>query len=202
MTTNQAAPKTLSGYKLGYVRVSKADQNSELQIDALVRSGVDPKNIFIDHGVSGSKAQRPELDRMLGALREGDEIVVYKLDRLARNTKHLLELVERLDAKGVGFRSITEGISTTGAMGKAMLTIMSAFGELERSQLIERTTAGLSAARDRGRLGGRPATITPDKAQMIMSMVAGKASVTAIAKTLGVSRNTIYRHINAATAGS
>jgi DNA invertase Pin-like site-specific DNA recombinase len=118
---------------IGYARVSTLDQNADLQHTALKTAGC--KRIFTDHGVSGTRASRPELDRMLDHLREGDEVVVWKLDRLGRNTRNLLALIDDLEGRGVHFRSLTEGISTTGAMGRAMLTVMSAFAQLERDQL-------------------------------------------------------------------
>lgn len=138
---------------IGYARVSTADQNSELQHAALKAAGCHP--IFTDHGVSGSRASRPELDKMLEHLREGDEVVVWKLDRLGRNTRNLLALIDDLERRGVHFRSVTEGISTTGPMGRAMLTVMSAFAQLERDQLVERTRAGMAAAAAHGRKAGR-----------------------------------------------
>jgi DNA invertase Pin-like site-specific DNA recombinase len=108
---------------IGYARVSTLDQNADLQHAALKAAGC--KRIFTDHGVSGTRAGRPELDKLLEHLRDGDEVVVWKLDRLGRNTRNLLALIDDLEGRGVHFRSVTEGISTTGAMGKAMLTVHS-----------------------------------------------------------------------------
>ncbi|MDR6794789.1 DNA invertase Pin-like site-specific DNA recombinase [Pseudarthrobacter oxydans] len=118
---------------VGYARVSTPDQGADLQDTALKAAGCGL--IFTDHGVSGSSASRPELDNMLDHLRDGDEVVVWKLDRVGRNTRNLLVLIDDLKHRGVQFRSVTEGISTTGPMGKAMLTVMSAFAQLERDQL-------------------------------------------------------------------
>ena len=112
--------------------------------------------VFTDQGVSGSTACRPDLDACLDHLREGDVLTVWKLDRLGRNTQHVLAVVDELTSRGIGFRSITEGLHTDGPMGKAMLTIMAAFAQLERDTMIERTRAGLAAAAANGRKGGRP----------------------------------------------
>src|SRR5258705_954244 len=139
---------------IGYARVSTTDQNPQLQLDALKESGA--TRIFTDHGASGSTARRAELDACLDHLREGDVLTVWKLDRLGRNTQHVLTVVDDLTSRGVGFRSLTEGLHTEGAMGKAMLTIMAAFAQLERDTMIERTRAGLAAAAADGRKGGRP----------------------------------------------
>src|SRR5258707_6804198 len=111
--------------------------------------------VFTDHGVSGAMACRPEFDACLDHLREGDVLTVWKLDRLGRNTQHVLAVVDQLTSRGIGFRSLTEGLHTDGPMGKAMLTIMAAFAQLERDTMIERTRAGLAAAAANGRKGGR-----------------------------------------------
>ncbi len=136
---------------IGYARVSTLDQNAALQHAALTAAGCD--RIFTDHGVSGTRASRPELDKLLDHLRDGDEVVVWKLDRLGRNTRNLLALIDDLERRGVHFRSVTEGISTTGPTGRAMLTVISAFAQLERDQLVERTRVGMAA--EHGRKAGR-----------------------------------------------
>jgi DNA invertase Pin-like site-specific DNA recombinase len=138
---------------VGYARVSTPEQNGDLQHAALTAAGCD--RIFTDQGVSGTRASRPELDKLLDHLRKGDEVVVWKLDRLGRNTRNLLALIDDLERRGVHFCSVTEGISTTGPMGKAMLTVMSAFAQLERDRLAERTRAGMAAAAELGRKAGR-----------------------------------------------
>jgi DNA invertase Pin-like site-specific DNA recombinase len=125
---------------IGYARVSTTDQNPQLQLDALEEAGA--IRIFTDHGVSGSTALRPELDACLDHLREGDVLTVWKLDRLGRNTQHVLAVIDQLTSRAIGFRSITEGLHTDGPMGRAMLTIMAAFAQLERDTMIERTRAG------------------------------------------------------------
>jgi len=119
---------------IGYARVSTVDQNPQLQLDALRDAGA--IRTYTDHGVSGSTARRPELDACLDHLRQGDILTVWKLDRLGRNTQHVLAVVDELTSRGIGFRSITEGVHTDGPMGKAMLTIMAAFAQLERDTMI------------------------------------------------------------------
>jgi Resolvase, N terminal domain len=129
---------------IGYARVSTTDQNPQLQLDALHEARA--TRVFTGHRVSGATACRPELDACLDHLREGDVLTVWKLDRLGRNTQHVLAVVDQLTSRGIGFRSLTEGLHTEGPMGKAMLTIMAAFAQLERDAMIERTRAGLIAA--------------------------------------------------------
>lgn len=179
--------------KIGYARVSTVDQETALQTVALEDAGCD--RIFTDHGVSGAVAERPQLTAMLDHLRPGDEVVVWKLDRLGRNTRNLLELVEDMSSRGVAFRSVTEGITTGGAMGKAMLTIMGAFAELERAQLIERTKAGLAIAKEHGRRGGRPRVVDTPGIRRARQLHSQGLSASDIGKILGVSRATIYRYL-------
>ncbi|BBY47639.1 DNA invertase [Mycolicibacterium arabiense] len=178
---------------IGYARVSTADQNMALQLDALRHAGVE--KIFRDQGVSGSLAERPGLDRCLEHLREGDVLVVWKLDRLGRSTRHVLSVIDELTSRGVGFRSITDGLQTEGAMGKAMLTIMAAFAELERDTMIERTRAGLAAAAADGRKGGRPQKEDHSAVTKARSMREKGINASDIAKMLGVSRATVYRYL-------
>ena len=178
---------------IGYARVSTTDQNAELQIDALKAAGCD--RVFMDKA-SGSLASRPQLDRMLDHLRPGDVVVVWRLDRLGRSLKNLIALVENLAERGVGFRSLTESIDTTTANGKLFFSIMGALAEFERELIRERTMAGLEAARARGRVGGRPSKMTPEKIKVAREMYDSKEhTVEAIAKTIGVSRKTVYRHL-------
>jgi len=177
---------------IGYARVSTREQNADLQETALSAAGV--SRVFLDPGVSGSKTQRPELDRALDQIREGDVLVVWKLDRLGRNTRHVLEVIEQLHQRGAGFRSLTEGLDTTGAMGKAMLTIMAAFAELERSTMLERTRAGLDAAKARGRVGGRPRALDEKKLASLKRLSSsGDYTRAEVAAMLHVSEATIYR---------
>lgn len=179
---------------LGYARVSTLEQNADLQVSALGEAGC--LKVYTDHGVSGTQAKRPELDNLLDNARDGDELVVWKLDRLGRNTRNLLELVDGLESRGIHFRSLTEGIATTGPMGKAMLTIMSAFAQLERDQLAERTRAGLAAAAARGRKGGRPGvTSESEKVKQAGQYRTAGLTPPEIGKLLGVSRATVYRYL-------
>lgn len=178
---------------IGYARVSTADQNMALQLDALREAGVD--RVFRDRGVSGAASARPGLDKCLDHLREGDFLVVWKLDRLGRNTQHVLTVVDDLMSRGIGFRSITEGLHTEGAMGKAMLTIMAAFAQLERDTMIERIRAGLAAAAANGRKGGRPRKVDDAAAVKARDMREKGINATDIAKMLGVSRATAYRYL-------
>ena len=170
---------------IGYARVSTDDQKAALQQDALKAAGC--LKVFTDKA-SGSLARRPQLDRMLDQLRPGDVVIVWRLDRLGRSLKNLIALVEDLADRGVGFRSLSESIDTTTANGKLFFSIMGALAEFERDLIRERTMAGLAAARARGRVGGRPPTMTPEKIKVARQMYDAKEhTVEAIAKTLGVS---------------
>lgn len=182
----------------GYARVSTVDQNPDLQHAALHAAGC--QRIFTDHGVSGTRASRPDLDKMLEHLRDGDEVVVWKLDRLGRNTRNLLALIDDLEHRGVHFRSITEGISTTGPMGRAMLTVMSAFAQLERDQLAERTRAGMAAAAEHGRKAGRrEVTAAHAKVKRARDLKAQGLTPADIGKIIGASRATVYRYLSLAS---
>lgn len=186
---------------IGYARVSTVDQNADLQHAALRAAGCD--RIFTDYGVSGTRASRPELDKLLDHLRTGDEVVVWKLDRLGRNTRNLLALIDELEQRGVHFRSVTEGISTTGPMGKAMLTIMSAFAQLERDQLAERTRAGMAAAAEHGRKAGRrEITATDSNVKRALDLKAQGLAPADIGKIIGVSRATVYRYLGIGANGN
>jgi DNA invertase Pin-like site-specific DNA recombinase len=182
---------------IGYARISTEDQNAQLQIDALKAAGC--VKVFTDTA-SGSLASRPELDHMIDQLRPGDVVVVWRLDRLGRSLKNLITLVDDLAERGVGFRSLSESIDTTTANGKLFFFVMGALAEFERDLVRERTMAGLTAARARGRIGGRPPSMTPEKVMVARQMYSSREhTVEAIANTLGVSRKTIYRHLAAAS---
>lgn len=179
---------------IGYARVSTAEQNLDLQVNALKEAGA--QRIFSDHGVSGSTTERPKLTACLDHLRPGDVLTVWKLDRLGRNTRHVLEVIETLRERQVGFRSLTEGLDTTGPMGTAMLTIMAAFAQLERDTMIERTRAGLAAAALNNRHGGRPRKVNDKTAAKVRTLKATGLTAPDIARTVGVSRATVYRYLN------
>lgn len=178
---------------LGYARVSTTEQDASLQQDALKAAGC--LKLFTDKA-SGSLDRRPQLDRLLDQLRPGDTVVVWRLDRLGRSLKHLIELIEDLAAREVGFRSLTEGMDTTTSGGKLVFSIFGALAEFERSLIRERTMAGLAAARSRGRVGGRPSVMTPEKIKVARDLYEARdLTVEEIAKTIGVSRKTVYRHL-------
>jgi DNA invertase Pin-like site-specific DNA recombinase len=185
---------------IGYARVSTTDQDPQLQLDALNDAGA--VRIFTDLGVSGSTANRPQLDVCMDHLREGDVLTVWKLDRLGRNTQHVLAVVDELKSRGVEFRSLTEGVHTDGPMGAAMLTIMAAFAQLERDTLIERTRAGLAAAAANGRKGGRPRKVDRAAATKAHTLRDKGIAANDIAKMLGVSRATIYRYLSEVSVAS
>ena len=181
---------------IGYARVSTVDQTANLQVDALRASGAE--RVFVDEGVSGSLASRPELDRCLDTLREGDTLVVWRLDRLARSLRNLLDLVELLSSKGIHLRSLTEAIDTSSASGRLVLSVFGALAEFERELIKERTSAGLDAARARGARLGRPTSVSPEQVAQARTLVAAGHRVGDVAKSLGVGRSTLYRALSAA----
>jgi DNA invertase Pin-like site-specific DNA recombinase len=187
--------------EVGYVRVSTADQSLDLQLQAMEKEGI--AKVFKDHGVSGTLASRPALDEALAYVREGDVFTVWKLDRLGRSTKNVLEVIDRLNEAGVGFRSLTEGLDTTGPMGKAMLTVLAAFNQLERDVIVERTKAGLDAARAKGRVGGRPRVMDAKKINTARALYeSGNHTVAEIASMMGVGTATVYRYLAAGRTAS
>lgn len=180
----------------GYARVSTNRQDAALQRDALEKAGCD--DIFIDEGVSGAKAHRPELDRMVGMLREGDTVVVWKLDRLGRSLQNLVELVNRFDGMGVQFRSLTEAIDTTTPGGVLVFNIFASLAQFERDLIRERTSAGLQAARARGRHGGRPTKLNERQVREVRRLYDSRTvTVGQLAAMMGVGRSTTYRVLNA-----
>jgi len=186
---------------IGYMRVSKADgsQSTDLQLDALIASGVDPAYIYED-SVSGKHEDRPGLTSCLKALREGDALVVWKLDRLGRNLRHLVNTVHDLTGRGVGLKVLTghgAAIDTTTATGKLVFGIFAALAEFERELIAERTKAGLASARARGRSGGRPYKMTAAKLRLAMAaMGQPETKVGVLCDELGVTRQTLYRHVS------
>jgi DNA invertase Pin-like site-specific DNA recombinase len=179
---------------IGYERVSTDDQNLALQHDALQSAGC--KKIFYDK-MSGVKADRPELKQAFDFAREGDTLVVWRLDRLGRSLKDLIALIEDLEKRKIGFRSLQENIDTTTSGGKLIFHMFGALAEFERNLIRERTQAGLQAARARGKKGGRKQKLTPQEIEIGRSLAADpKRSVTSICEHLGISRPTFYRYIN------
>lgn len=186
---------------VGYMRVSKADgsQTTNLQRDALLAEGVDPEALYEDRA-SGKKEDRPELAACLKSLRHGDTLVVWKLDRLGRDLRHLVNIVHDLTQRGIGLKVLTgqgAALDTTTASGKLVFGIFAALAEFERELISERTIAGLAAARARGRKGGRPYKMTPAKLRLAMaSMGKPGTNVGDHCKELGITRQTLYRHVS------
>jgi DNA invertase Pin-like site-specific DNA recombinase len=186
---------------IGYMRVSKADgsQTCDLQRDALLAAGVDPQHLYEDQA-SGRRDNRPGLAACLKALREGDTLLVWKLDRLGRDLRHLINTVHDLAGRGVGLKVLTghgAAIDTTTAAGKLVFGIFAALSEFERELISERTVAGLASARARGRKGGRPFKMTAAKLRLAMAaMGQPETTVGALCKELGITRQTLYRHVS------
>jgi DNA invertase Pin-like site-specific DNA recombinase len=180
---------------LGYARVSKGDQqNNALQAKALKDAGC--KRVF-EEAASGGRWDRPELHRMLDQLREGDTVVVWKLDRLSRSLKDVLHIMEKIAAAGAGFRSVTENIDTTTAPGRMMMQMVGSFAEFEREMIRERTYAGLVSARAEGRIGGRRRKLNPAKRREIaQSVVSGRKSAADMARLYDISQPTVSRIVS------
>lgn len=193
MTNTQSPPPTGSGARIGYARVSTADQSLNAQTDRLTAAGCE--RIFAEH-VSGTLRERPQLAACLDYLRPGDVLVVAKLDRLGRSLSHLLEVVADLDRRGIGLVSLGEAIDTTTAAGRLLLHVIGAVAQFERDLITERTQAGLAAARSRGRTGGRPSKMTPERAAAARSLIESGHTVSQAAAALGVGRATLYRHLD------
>ena len=179
---------------IGYARVSTTDQTLDLQEDALEKAGCE--RIFTDTA-SGAKAERAGLDEAISHLREGDTLVVWRLDRLGRSLNHLIETITGLQSRKIGFKSLTESIDTTTSGGKLIFHIFGALAEFERDIIRERTQAGLTAARARGRKGGRPKALTAKTAQQLQTLYNDKTNtIDEICRTLKISRATLYRYIS------
>lgn len=182
--------------KFGYARISTKEQSLNLQIDALNKEGCE--KIFSEV-VSGAKSERSELTRLLEQVREGDIIVIWKLDRLGRSLKHLVSLVDSLMKRGVGLKSLNDPIDTISTQGRLIYNIFASLAEFERELLIERTQAGLKSARARGRLGGRRKGLSEEakrKAVLAEALYAqGKQTISEISKGLRISRATLYSYL-------
>lgn len=179
--------------KIGYARVSTIDQSLDMQLDALKGAGCE--RVYTEKA-SGANDERKELQRALDSLRKGDIFVVYKLDRLARSTKKLIEVYEQLAKLGVELVSISDGMDTTTPTGRAMFKMIGVIAELEREMIVERTKAGLQAARARGRMGGRPKTDAKKMERAIKLYYLGSHTVREIEEMTGVKKATLYREIN------
>lgn len=178
---------------IGYARVSTLEQDVALQLDALQQAGCE--RIFQDK-ISGAKAERPGLQDALNFARKGDSIVVWRLDRLGRSLKHLIEIVGQLEEQGIGFRSLQEAIDTTTSGGRLIFHIFGALAEFERNLIRERTLAGLQAARARGRMGGRPRKLGPQKTELAYRLYDEKKyAIHEICQMLGISKPTLYAYL-------
>ncbi len=186
---------------IGYARVSKADNSQvlDLQIDALTNAGLNEENIYTDK-ISGSKDERPGLENCLKALRENDVLVVYKLDRLGRNLKHLIQTVEDLTNRKIGFKVLSGqgvNIDTTTPAGKMIFSIFGALAEFERELIRERTIAGIQAARARGRMGGRKFVLSKAQIRLAQAaMINRDTSVSELCKELKITRACLYQYIS------
>ena len=182
--------------KIGYCRISTSGQSFDLQIDALKEEGC--KRIFKDV-VSGAKEKRVGLEEMINQLREGDTVVVYKLDRLGRSLKHLVELINQFNEKGVGIKSLNDPIDTTTPHGRLITNVFASIAEFERDLIRERTKAGLEAARSRGRQGGRPKGLSGEAENTAIAAETlykeNKLSTQQIAKKLNISKTTLYKYL-------
>ena len=178
---------------VGYARVSTHEQNLNLQEDALTKAGCE--RIFVEQA-SGARTSRPELDKALEMLRKNDTLVVWRLDRLGRSLKHLIEIVNELEQKKIGFKSLNESIDTTNSTGKLIFHIFGALAEFERNLIRERTQAGLAAARARGRKGGRPPVLDDKKKAVAVKLYREKEhTIQEICRMMGISKPTLYSYV-------
>ncbi|WP_271460989.1 recombinase family protein [Pantoea leporis] len=179
---------------IGYIRVSTSEQNTDLQRNALMSANCD---LILEDKISGKSRDRPGLKKALRALGRGDTLVVWKLDRLGRSMQHLVMLTEELRERGVNFRSLTDSIDTSTPMGRFFFHVMGALAEMERELIVERTRAGLAAAREKGRIGGRRRLMTPEITERARRMLAQGATLLQVSLVIGVSVKTLYRYIPA-----
>lgn len=177
---------------VGYARVSTVDQNLHRQIDALVKAGVDKRNIYQEK-ITGTKRNRPELDRMIGELQSGDTVIISELTRLSRSTQDLFEITQLIESKGANIKSLKESwLDTTTSHGRLLFTIFAGISQFERDLIADRTREGLASAKARGRIGGRPSKIN-DKADLVQMMYQNGKKIKDIINATGLSRTTIYR---------
>ena len=187
---------------IGYARVSTLEQNADHQVDALVRAGVAERDVHVDVA-SGAKASRPELDLVLQLLRDGDTLVITRLDRLGRSLVHLVTLGAQLRDRGVGLRVLEQGIDTSTAEGRAMYGMLSLLAELQRELIVANTRDGLASARARGRVGGRKPKLTGEQAALAQQLYDAKEkTVQQIGDLFGVPRSTVYGYLTSSTASS
>ena len=178
---------------IGYARVSTSDQNPNLQEDALKKAGC--KKIYIDK-ISGTIADRPELTKAIDVLREGDTLIIWRLDRLGRSLKDLINWISYLEKEGIALNSLQESIDTSTSTGKLVFHIFGALAEFERNLIRERTQAGLIAARARGKMGGRPKRLNEIKRQMVFKLYNEKVlTINQVCKEMGISKPTLYKYL-------
>lgn len=180
---------------VGYIRISTQDQTTSLQKDALLKYGIDERHIYEDT-ISGSSKSRPGLDKALKYLKEGDTLVVWKLDRLGRSLNHLISIITELKSKGISFVSLTECMDTTTASGELFFHIFGALAQFEKSLIQERVNEGLKAAKQRGNVGGRPRAISDEKLKAIKEALDNGMSKAAICRTFDVKRSTLIDSLN------
>ena len=184
--------KNKKGLLVGYARVSTFDQDPQMQIDALVDAGVDSRHLY-EERISGSTIQRIKLKEVLEFVKDGDILVVWKLDRLGRSLQDLIYIVKDLKDRGVGFKSLTEGIDTTNSGGMLIFHIFGSLAQFERELIRERTLAGLESAKRQGRKGGRPRSLNEEQRETMKDLIKKGKGVSYIARSLNTSRYTVYR---------
>ena len=187
-----------TNYKMliGYARVSTADQNLDLQVDALTKAGCE--KIYHDK-ISGAKVERIGLSKTLDTLRAGDTLVIWRLDRLGRSIKDLIQISETLKARSIALKSLQEGIDTTTSTGRLMFNLLAVLAEFEKNLINERSRAGLDAARSRGRLGGRPLALDHKQRQLVVQLYNDRRhSIGEICKMMSISKPTLYKYVEAA----